>query len=601
MYKQHRKLPALTLASALLFLPFAARAQSAPAAGDRIVRAGHPVRGEYIVVLKDALPGPIAKVAEDLAGAHGGRVLTLYETLFRGFWVQMTDEQAQALSRNPLVKWVEENAELSLAASQSIVPAPPNTASLWALDRIDQYVPSTDRVNNTFNYCTNGAGVRAYVVDTGVMPFHKELNGRVDPAPSLTTLLNNSRGPQCWNQNSFSATASHGTAVAALIGGNTYGVAKGVTIVDARAADCYGSTTSAVLNQVLGWIPTDPNRGSAPRVVNMSLSGPTSLDPSGNSAVKTSINSLVNDYNIPVVVSAGNFNADSSLYTPASATRAITVAGLNQGSDTRWQYSNYGGNVSLYAPAQYVESASTVVTEKFPTISQDWKRSELSDCPSYPDTCTSGTSFSAPLTTGVVARYLQRHPGATRDQVLSYLYAESATHSGAQVADPSGRSIPILDISDCPATFTTQTPASFISASPGYEVATRFISSVPGSITALRFYKAPGETGSHTIRLWTDGGALLAAVTVANETASGWQEQALPSPIAISAGVYYRVSHNTNTWQSKTNCGLQTSITNGPLTAQSGAWISPNGAFPTTGSCSNFFGDVRFDQWFDQQ
>jgi uncharacterized protein DUF4082 len=143
------------------------------------------------------------------------------------------------------------------------------------------------------------------------------------------------------------------------------------------------------------------------------------------------------------------------------------------------------------------------------------------------------------------------------------------------------------------AIFTTQTPASFGAASPGYEVATQLSSSRGGVIKGLRFYRAPGETGDNVLRLWTDTGTLLASARFVDNGsgASGWQQVSVGG-VPISAGVRYRVSVNTNTMQSKTNCGLGSGLTNGPLTAHQGFWGQPMGSMPTNGSCSNFFVDV---------
>ena len=141
---------------------------------------------------------------------------------------------------------------------------------------------------------------------------------------------------------------------------------------------------------------------------------------------------------------------------------------------------------------------------------------------------------------------------------------------------------------------TTQTPTD-TTAAAGYEIANRFISSQSGYITALRFYKVAGEPGPHTLRLWSDAGTLLAAVTTRNETASGWQEQSLSPPVAISANANYRVSFTVNvqcgkTWYVFGNGGT---ISNPPLTANKG-YYGAGGAFPTTSSDSNMFADVRY-------
>ncbi|HEY3570006.1 MAG TPA: DUF4082 domain-containing protein [Thermoanaerobaculia bacterium] len=124
-------------------------------------------------------------------------------------------------------------------------------------------------------------------------------------------------------------------------------------------------------------------------------------------------------------------------------------------------------------------------------------------------------------------------------------------------------------------------------------MATQFSSSVNGTVKALRFYRAPGETGDNILKLWTDGGTLLATGRfVDNGTgASGWEEVEIP-PTAVTAGTLYRASVNTNTQQAKTNCGLGSGLTNGPLTAWQGFWGQPVGSMPSNGSCSNFFVDA---------
>ena len=146
----------------------------------------------------------------------------------------------------------------------------------------------------------------------------------------------------------------------------------------------------------------------------------------------------------------------------------------------------------------------------------------------------------------------------------------------------------------CTSIFTTQTPATFLAGS-NYENSTIFTSSVSGTISALRFYKAPGETGTHVGNLWTDTGTLLASVTFTGETSSGWQIQTLSAPVAIAANTNYRVSYGFNAYLSKTNCGLSPAISNGSLTTAGSSYATPNGSFPNTGSCSNYFADVVFN------
>ncbi len=124
-------------------------------------------------------------------------------------------------------------------------------------------------------------------------------------------------------------------------------------------------------------------------------------------------------------------------------------------------------------------------------------------------------------------------------------------------------------------------------------VATQFRSSQNGYITDLGFFRSGQETGSNTLRLWTDSGNQLASAPTSCN-GSGWCWASLSPAVAISAGTLYRVSVNLNSYQWKTPCGIGSGITNQVLTAPQGFWDFGD-TFPTTSSCSNFFVDVKFD------
>jgi len=141
--------------------------------------------------------------------------------------------------------------------------------------------------------------------------------------------------------------------------------------------------------------------------------------------------------------------------------------------------------------------------------------------------------------------------------------------------------------------FTNQTPEQTLDATGGWEVATRFTVWVDGKISGFRFWKAVGETGTHTARLWSTSGTLLASATFSNETASGWQT-AFANRV-IPAGTYI-VSVNTNTKQAKSFAWF---TNNGPIShhdiyADYSYYGQPTGSFPTSGSGSIYFVDVNF-------
>ena len=146
-----------------------------------------------------------------------------------------------------------------------------------------------------------------------------------------------------------------------------------------------------------------------------------------------------------------------------------------------------------------------------------------------------------------------------------------------------------------PRIFTTQTPASAIAASPGYEVATQFSPAVNGTVKALRFYRPSGETGNNTLRLWTNTGTQLASATWVDNGTSGWKEVSIGGGARLAAGTLYRVSVNTNTVQSKTAGGFSSPIVNGPLTAYQGYWGQPMESMPANASSGNYFADVVFE------
>lgn len=370
----------------------------------------------------------------------------------RAFWVEMTPSQAERMNRHHMVEYVEENSYIT--TSESPMGAswnglsyyyPATSPTRWGLDRIDQPTPASPRFDDFFNYISTGADVRVYVVDSGVHPYHPEFGGRVDQAPALTTLLNNSSmglGPQCWEllpTPDYRPKASHGTAVASIIGGNTYGVARGATLVDARAFSCGGGTTTARVNKVLEWIEAD--HVGYPRVVNLSFEFYSSAE--GSSTMVAIVNRLVDSGRVTVVAATGNGSGDAWFVTPANSARAIAVGATKQ-DDQKWAFSNYRAH--LYAPGYYVESASTNPDAYGGFLPRSYTAGCVSSYPN--DSCTSGTSFAAPFVSGAAARYLEVDPGASRDTVLSFLLSESTTSCGVTVLDPVMGPVPILNYSE---------------------------------------------------------------------------------------------------------------------------------------------------------
>ena len=150
---------------------FLCLATAAPSAAGEVRAAKEPIAGSYIVVFKsDAVRGArearsqrplVADAASELARSHGGNVEHVYQHALKGFAVQLTADEAQALAANPRVAYVEPDQVVHAVATQS--PA------TWGLDRIDQRdLP----LNNSYTYNQTGSGVRANEIDTGIRFSH---------------------------------------------------------------------------------------------------------------------------------------------------------------------------------------------------------------------------------------------------------------------------------------------------------------------------------------------------------------------------------------------------------------------------------------------
>ena len=366
------------LLAAALLVCLAVAAPSA--AGEvRAVTQGSTA-GSYIVVFKaDAVRAAteahsqrplVAAAAGNLVRAHGGNVTFVYQHALKGFAARLSSDRAAALAADPRVAYVEPDQVVH--ATQ--------TPATWGIDRIDQRdLP----LNNTYNFSETGAGVHAYIIDTGVRGSHNEFTGRMG---SGADFVGDGNGTNDCN--------GHGTHVAGTTGGTTYGVAKGVTIHPVRVLNCQGSGTTSGVIAGVNWV-TANHASSA--VANMSLGGgvSTALD----NAVANSISSGVS-----YAIAAGNSNANACNFSPARVATANTV-GSTTSSDARSSFSNYGTCLDIFAPGSSITSA--------------WNTS---------DTATntiSGTSMATPHVAGVIALYLDANSSASPAAVTSALVSNA--------------------------------------------------------------------------------------------------------------------------------------------------------------------------------
>ncbi|HEY0101812.1 MAG TPA: S8 family peptidase [Pyrinomonadaceae bacterium] len=353
---------------AIALVPSHTQAQRPEVSQGKLRRNAAAIKNQYIVVFNESVRREqVGEEAARLVRLHGGTIGFTYRNALRGFSVEMNEAAAEALSRHPKVEFIEEDAEVQGASTQTNAP--------WQLDRLDQRTPAP---SNTYTYEANGAGVNAYIIDGGIRYTHQEFGGR---AAFAYDYIAGGTGADC---------NGHGTHVAALLGGNTYGVAKGVKLWSVRVLDCANGGTLARIISGVDWVAGNHVK---PAVANLSFI--TIVSTSVNGTMDIAVKNLI-AAGVTTVVAAGNNTGDASLRTPARVPEAITVGATDQ-NDNRSPNSNFGASVDVFAPG--VDIVSAHVTGDAAT------------------SIRSGTSSAAPIVGGLAARYLSTRPGDAPDAV----------------------------------------------------------------------------------------------------------------------------------------------------------------------------------------
>ena len=131
------------------------------------------------------------------------------------------------------------------------------------------------------------------------------------------------------------------------------------------------------------------------------------------------------------------------------------------------------------------------------------------------------------------------------------------------------------------------------------QLGVKFHAASDGTISGIRFYKEPDNTGTHTGSLWTATGSLLATGTFSGESAQGWQELDFATPVPVTAGTTYVASYAApGGHYADTPGGLSAAVTSQPLTVPANGGVFANGSgniFPSrTYQGSNYWVDVVY-------
>ena len=184
----------------------------------------------------------------------------------------------------------------------------------------------------------------------------------------------------------------------------------------------------------------------------------------------------------------------------------------------------------------------------------------------------------------------------------SYTFTVTAANSAGS-GPPSGASAAVIPRDTI---FNFATPPTINSGDThAVELGVKFTSSVAGYVTGIRFYKASTNTGTHVGSLWSSTGTLLSSATFTAETASGWQQVNLATPVAIAANTTYIAAYFAPKGDySETLSGFASAgFTNPPLSALANS-ISANGVyaysatpvFPSsTYESTNYWVDLDFE------
>jgi len=282
---------------------------------------------------------------------------------------------------------------------------------------------------------STGAGVTIADVDTGANFGHEDLAGKlIAGAAFLGGTAPDKDHPTGTGQAAVQDDNGHGSMTTGIVAAATANgrgiaaVAPDARVLVVKVLDSGGSGYDSDVANGIEWAV---DHGA--KVINLSI-GPGSIAGTGVAAPGTTATSLIPKAiqyaygnNVAVAVAAGNSGISTADYLSLrQQMEAVTVGALGP-NDTVASYSNYGYQVSVFAPGGDAPSQDTatvhnmIVSTGFASA-QDYRIGE-------------GTSFAAPQVAGVLADVMAVNGGS----------ASAAMHSVVSTATTSADGFPQLD------------------------------------------------------------------------------------------------------------------------------------------------------------
>src|SRR6266550_3731252 len=354
--------------------------------------------GNFNVIVQGRGGNQAAKAVADVLGLAKKQVKDLRS--IDGVAVELTGTQVLTLASDKHVSAVTLDARVRLSGSSG------DSNEKW---------PYVTGVNK---YSSAPAATIA-IVDSGIDASRPEFAGRIAADVNLTTLPGNSPGDG----------RGHGTFVAGIAAGDLAGhtgAAPGAKIVSLDVMDDQGMARTSDVIAAADWILANKAKYGI-RIANFSLHSSVAnsfmYDPLDKAVERLWFNNVV------VVAASGNYGSPTGPsgvpYAPGNDPFVITVGASDTGKsvstndDIAAPWSAYGFTLDGFAKPDMAAPGRFMIGPVPVTATLYSERPDHVVEPGYME--LSGTSFSAPIVSGVAALIVGRHPEYTPDQVKGAL------------------------------------------------------------------------------------------------------------------------------------------------------------------------------------